>query len=130
MKEPIYTNYNGKVKVYQLDFKIRNCAVGTKTIKEHGLMLLQFRNGFEIDEDATESIDKIAISDAFSHDERLVFPAFWIKNKETGERKICWSHAQIDGKWTMKMYGGDRKAMYHTETYIRHLKAINKGATE
>lgn len=124
MLKPIYTNDNGKVKVYQLDFKIKNCATLMKTIAERELVKTPLNEPWVIDEDVSESIDKIAVSDAFTHAERLVFPAFWIKNPETGERHVCWTHDQIDGKWTMKMYGGDSKSMYAPETYIKHLRSI------
>lgn len=123
--KPIYVNENGLVKVYQLDFKVKNCVSFIPTIKERRLLETKLNAPWIIDEDVSESIDKIAISDAFTHSERLVFPAFWIKNIDTGERKICWSHDQIAGCWTMKIYGGDSSSMLSPKKYISQLKGVN-----
>ena len=122
---PVYVNDNGMVKVYQLDFNVKNCASFIKTIKERRLHETKLKEPWIIDEDTLESVDKIAVSDAFTHYERLVFPAFWIKNIDTGERKICWTHDQIAGDWTMKIYGGDCSSMLEPEEYIEQLRKIN-----
>lgn len=123
--KPIFVNSNGKVKVYQLDFNVKNCVSLSKTIAERKLNETKFINGFVLDEDCSESINKIAVSDATTHYERLVFPAFWIKNPETGERKVCWTLDQIAGNWTMMILGGDEDSMLSAEEYISQLKEIN-----
>ena len=122
---PIYVNDRGCVKVYQLDFKIKNCKTLIKTIKERELSKTRFNEPWVIDEDVSESIDKIAVSDAHTHAERLVFPAFWIKNTVTGERKPAWVCEQIAGNWTMMIMGGDSESVLEPEEYIEQLRKIN-----
>jgi hypothetical protein len=119
---------NGKVSIYQLDFDIIKCAGICKTI--HGLNLQKYAEDhiideYLLDEDIRNSVNKIAVSDALTHIERLVFPAFWIINKTTGERKISWIHNNIDGKWTMMIEGGNPRYVYRPETYISHLYLLN-----
>jgi len=87
-------------------------------------MKTKFNDNWVIDEDCSEEIDKIAISDANTHIERLVFPAFWIKNVETLERKVCWVLEQIDGKLTFIIHGGDYGSVYSPEVYIKHLRSV------
>lgn len=121
--KPIFVNDNGLVKVFQLDFKVKNCVSLMRTIKERNLSETKLKEPWVIDEDISESIDKIAISDAFTHKERLVFPAFWVKNTETGERHVCWTHDHVAGCWTFKIYGGDASSMKTPEEYITELLA-------
>ena len=124
--KPIYVNDRGCVKVYQLDFKVKNCKTLAGTIAERELSKTRLNEQWVIDEDVSESIDKIAVSDAHTHAERLVFPAFWIKNTITGERKVCWTLDQIAGNWTMMIFGGDSESMLEPEEYIAQLREINK----
>lgn len=65
----------------------------------------------------------LCVSDAMTHIERLVFPAF--KYLENGVEKYGWTSLQIDGKHTFMTSGGDPNAVYDDEVYIRHLGRIN-----
>ncbi len=61
----------------------------------------------------------ITISDALTHIERLVFPAYCVDGS--------WSMMgmEIDGKHTFLIDGGDTKAVYADEVYLRHLCILN-----
>ena len=61
----------------------------------------------------------VVVSDAFTHIERLVFPGFRLNGN--------WSfiEANIDGKHTFMIDGGDPKAVYADEVYLRHLCILN-----
>jgi len=120
MMQKLYTKK--QATVYQLDFTIVKTAY--KPIAAYNLNTTQLNEPWVMDEDCSVSIDKIAISDAFTHKERLVFPAFWIKNTVTGERKVCWVLSQIDGRWTYLSAGGDSRTMHRPEIYARHLRGL------
>jgi hypothetical protein len=68
-----------------------------------------------------EGCKMIAVSDAHTHIERLVFPAFV---REDGEH--CILTCEIDGKHTFMIDGGDPRSVYPDEVYLRHLCIINK----
>jgi len=61
----------------------------------------------------------ICISDATTHIERLVFPAYEFNGEYSG------TSMDIGGKHTMMIHGGDRDAVYDDEVYIRRLAQIN-----
>lgn len=130
--ELLETLFNGRVRYYQLDFKVRNVKAGVNggwdtTIKElFEADPIRLIEPWVLDEDISESVDKIAISDATTHIERLVFPCFYIKNTKTGERKLWHRTTNIHGKHTMMIHGGDRRSAYSPKTYERALRAIQK----
>lgn len=62
----------------------------------------------------------IAVSDAHTHIERLVFPAFVC---DDGEH--CILACEIDGKHTLMIDGGDLRSVYPDEVYLRHLCILN-----
>lgn len=62
----------------------------------------------------------VMISDARTHIERLVFPAFEYNGK------YGWGSGDIGGKHTMMIYGGDQNSIYPDEVYLRRLAQINK----
>ena len=118
-----------KQRYYQLDFKIKNCfSNGVPTTIESIFKNdpIKFREGFELAEDISEYIDKICISDANTHIERLVFPAFNIRNIETGEITLCHRCNKIDGYNTFMIHGGDINSIWDDKVYIRHLRMANK----
>ena len=61
----------------------------------------------------------VVVSDAFTHIERLVFPGFRLNGN--------WSfiEANIDGKHTFMIDGGNPEAVYADEVYLRHLCILN-----
>ena len=113
-------------RYYQLNFRIRNVYGSSKTIadvfKGDPIKLV---DGYELAEDVSESIDKICVSDAHTHTERLVFPVFNIRNKQSGEVMPIHRCNKIDGRWTFMTHGGDSESVYPDEVYIRHLKKVN-----
>lgn len=114
-------------RIYLLSFRIRNVFNLSKTIKEtfkDDPPLL--KKEYELAEDISESINKICISDAHTHIERLVFPAFEVREKKTGKTTIAFWHQRIHGYWTFKIYGGDSRYVYPDGVYIRHLRMINR----
>ena len=66
-----------------------------------------------------EGVTLIAVSDAVTHIERLVFPAFVIN----GEYHV--STLNIDGRHTLMIEGGNPRHVHPDEVYMRHLCMIN-----
>lgn len=62
----------------------------------------------------------ICISDARSHDERIVFAAMIVKGKPTLITSI-----QIEGEWTSMFYGGDITTVEEPHIYIDRLAKLN-----
>jgi hypothetical protein len=123
----------GEQRYYQLNFRIRNGSTGCpgKTIQKiFKVDPLKLLDEYELAEDISESVDKVCVSDAHTHVERLVFPAFYIRDKTTGEKKLIHRCNSIDGIVTMMIYGGDESAVYPDETYLRHLRMINRPGGE
>ena len=115
---------SSKQRIYQLDFKIYRYANGT--IKDFFKNNLRLKPEYELD-DYSEYIDKVCISDANSHIERLCFPAFFVKNKLTGEQTVTFITIPIAGYFTFKIHGGDPKLVYPDMVYIRYLRRLNGG---
>jgi len=115
-------------RMYQLDFKVKKIfGVGVSTIKDLWKAdPLKFQKGYELAEDVADSVNKICISDAHTHVERLVFPAFNVRDKTTGEVFVGTRCNTIDGKTTMMIFGGDINSVHSDETYIRHLRVANR----
>jgi hypothetical protein len=128
----IRTAGNGRVRYYQLDFKIKNIkGIVCKTIEElFSKSPVKLIEGYELAEDISESVDKIAISDATTHAQRLIFPAFYIKNTNTGETKVIHICNKIHGRHTMLIHGGDVSSMLRAEVYIRALRMLQTQKTE
>lgn len=66
-----------------------------------------------------EGVSLIAVSDAVTHIERLVFPAFVFE----GEYHPM--NINIDGRPTLMFEGGDIRHVHPDEVYMRHLCMIN-----
>ncbi len=110
-------------RYYQLNFDIHHCFGPSKTIKElFASDKINLLDDYELAENISKSINKICISDAHTHIERLVFPAFNVREKKTG--KIILSHRcnQIDGYVTFMTRGGDSLSVHPDEVYVRHLR--------
>ena len=114
------------LRYYQLDFKVSKIDRGT--IEEiMSVDPVNVNPKYEIIDDISKSIDKICISDAHTHIERLVFPAFYVRNKETGEIFVSHRLNNIAGKLTMMSLGGDVNMIYKDEVYVRYLRILNRG---
>ena len=116
-------------RYYKLDFKVKNVSVNGRksTIKKiFEADPIKLVEKYELAEDVSESIDKICVSDAHSHHERLVFPVFRVRNKETGEISHAHRCNNIEGYQTMMIHGGDYTSMKEDNVYIRKLRMLNK----
>jgi len=117
----------GRRRVYKLNFKVRRFkrpGGGLSTIKElfdHNIGLP--RHLVIIDD--TEAIDKVCISDANDHVERLVFPIVYAINKRTGKKCLFINCLNIDG-YMVPLGGDNTKTIYDDEVYLRHLRMLNK----
>ena len=113
-------------RFYQLDFKIFRYG-NDKTIRD--LFFKEppkFNDGYELAEDIVEYIDKICVSDAHTHIERICFPAFNVRNIKTGDIFVSHRVEAICGCWTLLTHGGDRNAVYPDAVYIRKLRMWNR----
>ena len=129
----IHFKDTGEQRYYQLSFRVRNVSPGCpgKTIQKiFEIDHLKFLDEYELAEDISESVDKVCISDAHTHVERLVFPAFFIREKATGEKILTHRCNMIDGVMTMMTRGGDWDAVYPDEVYLRHLRMMNRPGGE
>lgn len=116
---------NPNQRMYRLDFKVYKGVNGVKVrdIAERATRDLTSKWSFDGN---MNYVDTVVVSDAHTHAERLVFPAFKFKNKDTGE--VIHSHIiiQIAGQWTMKIHGGDVSSMLEPEEYFEQLYEVNK----
>lgn len=115
-------------RYYQLDFMVSNhFGPGGKTIADIWKGdPIKLNPEYELAEDISDSVDKVCVSDANTHVERLVFPAFNVRNKETGEVKTVHRNNQIDGSLTFMTHGGDSSSVRDDAVYIRHLRIANR----
>ena len=116
---------NGRQKIYLLDFKIYKDVKG----KEINSLYDDFEKNLKKEyvlNDTTEYVDKICVSDAFTHAERLVFSCFYVKNIENKERRIVVDYYDIAGETTAMIFGGDTSTMLPPEEYIRQLWEVNR----
>lgn len=124
MIELIQTNKNNRI--YQLDFSV-SVFGKNQTIKDLWIAdPIKMIDGYMIDEDVTNSINKVCVSDSLRHIERLTFPVFWARNMDTGERKLQWRCNNICGYNTFLIFGGDPKYVYPDMVYIRKLRMKNR----
>ena len=70
-----------------------------------------------------EGIVYVAVSDAITHIERLVFPAFPVP-AELGDG-FRFTGGNIAGKHTMMINGGNPGSVYDDEVYLRYLCRLN-----
>jgi hypothetical protein len=82
------------------------------------------REGITFDDDFSNGIDKVCISDAHTHIERLVFPAFYTKDKD--ERNLVFVSDRISGQMTFSIYGGDISTIRDDLVYLRQIMMLNR----
>lgn len=119
---------NGRQKIYKLDFDIYRDIKGNpisdsiahcKDQAKERNPLLELCSG-------EKSTNLICVSDAFTHFERLVFPAVCFKNKKTQEKEIVFDYLDIAGEITMMIFGGDASTMKSVEEYVDQLWKANE----
>ena len=124
----------GKKRVYKLNFKVRQFkrpGGSLGTVKELFSGDIWLPSHLEIIDD-TEAIDKVCISDANDHVERLVFPVVYAIDKRTGAEHLFINPIVIDGYMTpLTLIGyvigyGYAKTIHKDEVYLRHLRMLNK----
>ena len=123
------------VTILQLTFRVKKVITGwlARGIKDWTSIenpFCRLKEEWFVDEDISESFDKIAVSDAHTHIERLVFPAVWCKNKNTGERCVVWNMDNIAGVHTMMIHGGDSSMVFPFGHYVDELYKINASDDE
>ena len=118
----------GRQRVYKLNFKIRYFKRPYEEltpIKEAFDYIIGLPEHLEIIDD-TETIDKVCVSDAHDHVERLVFPIVSVVDKRTGNECLFINYLDIDG-YMAPLNGYDNaKYIYDDEVYLRHLRMLNK----
>ena len=117
----------GKKRVYKLNFKVRQFkrpggSLGTVKELFSGDIWLP-RHLVIIDD--TEAIDKVCISDANDHVERLVFPIVYAIDKRTGKKCLFINYLNIDG-YMVPLGGDNTNTIHKDEVYLRHLRMLNK----
>jgi hypothetical protein len=90
----------------------------------------KLKPGYEYVRDPREGADYVCVSDAHTHIERLVFPAFEIRNIETGEIILINICDNIEGQNTMMIHGGDITTVEPDENYLDRLYKLNDGRKE
>ena len=125
MKATLVHN-NGRQRFYSLSEPISKgiSLFGPTDIMDDIRRNIQFQIKEEYKEGVLDSFKDgckmIAVSDARTHIERLVFPAFVRDNGEN-----CILTNEIDGKHTFMIDGGDPRSVYPDAVYLRHLCIIN-----
>ena len=125
MKATLIYN-NGRQRFYSLSEPISKgiSLFGPTDIMDDIRRTIQFKIKEEYQEGFLNSFKDgckmIAVSDASTHIERLVFPAFIYDNGEH-----CIVSCEIDGKLTSMIKGGDPRTVYPDAVYLRHLCIIN-----
>ncbi len=125
MKATLVHN-NGRQRFYSLSEPIAKgmSLFGPCDVMEDIKRYISERIKPEYKEDVLDSFKDgckmIAVSDAHTHIERLVFPAFV---RDNGEHCILTN--EIDGKHTFMIDGGDPRSVYPDAVYLRHLCIIN-----
>lgn len=130
--EIILLDENEYQRFYLVDFAIKYVKIGSKVVtltKLFSKYPMHLKDNYMLAEDLT-TINKVCISDARTHNERLAFPAFYVLNKTTKEVTLEHSLNNIAGYHTMMIRGGDTSLMYKDETYIRFLRMLNKNIKE
>lgn len=119
---------NDRQRVYKLNFKVRQFKrpdEDLRTIKEVFDYNIGLPEHLEIADD-TETIDKVCVSDAHDHVERLVFPIIYVTDKNTGAKRLFINFLDIDGHMTPLNGYDNAKTIHKDEVYLRHLRMLNK----
>lgn len=123
--EFVLLDKNERQRFYQLPYKC-NVFPACKNIQE---LLTKnppdFREGITIDDSFENGIDKVCISDAKYHIERLVFPAFYVL--VDSERILTTSFDRLSGQMTFMIDGGEIETIRDDLVYLRQIMMMNRG---
>jgi len=117
---------SARQRIYQLPFRCRvfpNCSDVVELLKTD---ISQLRSNCIVAEDFSNGIDKVCISDAHMYIERLVFPAFFVKDMTTKEIKITFTMSHVAGNQTFMIHGGDVYSIREYEEYLQEIIDLNK----
>jgi len=103
-KKSIHQSY------YELGFEF-DCKVELPKLKPEWIL-----------DDDILKVSKVCISDAHTHIERLVFPAWYCKNVETGKRVLFHDMSDIAGSLTFLIHGGNVSTLKTPEEYAQEIK--------
>jgi hypothetical protein len=113
---------NGRQRFYQLSQPVTKvCYEGFDWEKEREYSVTRLKEQYK--ELLPDVIEYVAVSDAHTHVERLVFVAMPL-NKEKTNFSIA-SSLHIDGKHTMMIHGGSYRHVHPDEVYLRRLARVN-----
>lgn len=119
-------------RFYQLDFEIKKfkhngvfglCGEKIKPISE--ILRTELKTPWAWDEDLSRC-DKVCVSDAITHIERLVFPVWRVRNAETQETIDLNVRSEIAGVMTFVTQGGDESTIREDEEYIKELRLLQE----
>jgi len=116
---------NGKYRYWKLPKRINRGDRGYPISEQlTGLKTPKFNPGVELAEDLSQGVEYVCVSDALTHIERLVFPAFKIRKE--GKEKLSHTFGHIGGSMTMVIHGGDPGSIKPDEVYLRRLMMLNQ----
>lgn len=115
LSEPIYKGFSDLVG--DVDIK----AVAKEWLEARRWNKPEFKDA--IQQIAENGLYYVAISDAHTHIERLVFPAL---NVTFGDRSYPFISDDIGGEHTMLLEGGDPDSIHPDAVYLRRLAQLNK----
>lgn len=124
---------NGNLTYYKMPvlIKIGYCSSILGPAKELSLEEiftkdpLRTMDHIELLEDPAKGVNHVCVSNAHTHIEKLVFPAFMIRNNKTKKEYLVHRNNNIEGVHTMLIHGGDPKTIEPDETYLERLVKLN-----
>lgn len=123
MSELVFTKVcerPGRYRIYELSipvFKAPNKGFDFKTERNDLNKSLKDEHKYL----TPNAIEYVAISDAVTHTERLMFLA---AKKDDGSY-VPLGGMQLDGKYTMMIHGGDERDVHPDKVYLRRLAKVN-----
>lgn len=126
------------VRVYKASHVLSVDVKGTaykdclQAAKEAGI-----KSGFEFmfykDSTKTDTVSRtiphrfkyLAVSDALTHMERLVFPAWRYNSKVSGKETFIWDRSQVAGEITFVIHGGNAESVKPDAEYLKQLAKAN-----
>lgn len=115
---------NDSQRYYKLPKPIKYYGKGKRFVDLFKAYQVKLKEGFELIDDLSE-IKFVCVSDAHTHIERLCFPAFEVRDMQTGENKIFHRCNNICGYRTFLIHGGDTSMVKPDRAYVRYLMMLN-----
>jgi hypothetical protein len=122
----VYTKPGGNQRVYKSSRTLVNNASGeTYTPTKKSLKLYANKDNDDLIEmKLPRGFDYVVVSDANTHIERLVFPA-WEINPVRSDMPVIFIRDTIAGVNTFMIHGGDSRAVKPDKVYLRMLARAN-----